>query len=454
MNEPSDKHHRELQRENSERLRKFELSRMSFLQQAGLAFGALSIPGFLDSKALFAAEKNEAEARKRITIDSPVKTVIFLNMAGGMSHIDTFDPKPGRQTAGPFRAINSSIRGAKVSDRLPRTARELRRVSMIRSVHSEEGDHGRGQYLLHSGHRMMGGFADIPSFGSVIAFAKHKPGGAYFPDHVTLGRRGGLVGQSGFLGTRYAAFHVSNADRPLNNIAPRGRVQAERMSRREQILDMLDKNFSGQVSGQQIEEWQKIHASAVDFMNSDRLAVFDISKEPAAVRARYGDSFPGKAALIARRLAEAEVPFIEVSVGGFDTHNNNRERLTKILGGLDPAVAALLGELGSSGLLKQTLFVLSSEFGRTPDLRGAGDGRDHFPRAWTTLIGGGPIEGGRVIGATDIDGKKPAKDPVHLRNQVATIYQAAGVDPQEYLTSGVGRPFPLVNDPQPVQALL
>lgn len=440
-------------REQAESRRRFEQSRRGFLQKAGALLGGLSLAGFLDPRVLSAAEQNEEEGRKRIHVDPSVKSVIFLNMAGGMSHIDTFDPKPGRDVAGPFGAVNSAIGGAKVSDRLSRTARELKNVSLIRSVHSEEGDHGRAQYLLHSGHRIMGGFADTPSFGSVIAFAKHK-GGPYFPDHVTLGRRGGLVGQGGFLGTRYQAFHVSNVDRPLNNVQPRGRVQAERMARREQMLDMLNESFSGEVAGPELAEWRKIHASAVDFMNSNKLAVFDLEKEPAAVRARYGDTFAGKACLLARRLAQAEVPFIEVSIGGFDTHNNNRDRLTKILGELDPALAALLGELGSSGLLKQTVFVLSSEFGRTPRLSGAGDGRDHFPRAWTTLIGGGKIEGGRVIGATDKDGMKPEKDPVHLRNQVATIYRAAGIEPEEYLTSSVGRPFPLVPDPKPVKDLL
>ncbi len=429
-----------------------ELSRREFLSRASLLAGACAWPVFA-SKSIDAAEANEAEARKRISLESPVKSVLFLNMAGGMSHIDTFDPKPGRDVAGPFGVVNSSIPGVKISDRLPRTAKELHRIALIRSVYSEEGDHNRAEYLLHSGHPVMGGFADTPSFGALIAFAKHKQG-PYFPEHVTLGRRGGIVGQGGFLGTRYAAFHISGVDRPLNNIAPRGRVQPERAARREQLLRALDSNFAGKVSGDEIDEWKQIQASAVDFMNSEKLSVFDVNQEPEAVRARYGDTYAGRACLLARRLAQAGVPFIEVTVGGFDTHNNNQGRLAKILGELDPALSALLGELGSSGLLKQTLFVLSSEFGRTPDLSGAGDGRDHFPRAWTTLIGGGRVPPGAVIGETDKDGKKPTKDPVHLKNQVATIYQAAGIDPKEYLTSSVGRPFPLVPDPQVVSSLV
>ena len=415
------------------------LNRKQFLQ------GMLGVAGTAAGASLLSSEVF-ANEREKIEVEGPVKSVIFINMAGGMSHVDTFDPKPN----GTFNAINSGIRGAKVSDRLSKTAKELKRVNLIRSVHSSEGSHERGSYLLHSGHKAMSGFQDIPSMGAVIAYSRYKKG-PYFPDHVTLGGKRGLVGEGGFLGKRFGSFHVSNLKKPLRNVQPPWRMPEERLFRREMMLEVLNKSFSSRVAGKQVRVYEDMHKASLEFMNSDRLRVFDLEKESSRTKGRFGDSNFGKACLMALRLARAEVPFIEVTMGGWDTHNNHRERMEKNLAQVDPAVAALLGELGSSGLLKQTLFVLSSEFGRTPDVSSNGDGRDHHPRAWTTVIGGGDLPAGMVIGATDKKGHRPAKDPVHLSSQVATIYQAAGIDPETNLYSAMGRPMQLVIDGEIIQ---
>lgn len=403
------------------------------------AFGLTSLSNLF-------AEKNQAE---QIRIKSPVKSVIFLNMAGGMSHVDTLDPKSQSQ----FGKVSSSIRRCSLGSGFRKTAKELKRISLIRSLTSSQGDHQRAQFLLHTGYDVAAGFPDIPSIGAVIAYA-HQKSGPYFPQHITIGGRGNMIGKGGFLGTKFNSYHIGNAERPLSNVEAHRWLSEDRFFRREQLLEMLNKDFAKKVSSKQTQEWNKMHAAAIEFMNSDSLQVFDIKKEKDRTAKRFGNSRIGKALLLAKRLAKAEVPFIEVTIGGWDTHSNNKERISNILKDLDPAVAALLGELGSSGLLKQTLFILSSEFGRTPSMASNGNGRDHYPRAWTTLIGGGNIQARQVIGATDKKGEKVIKDKQTVQDQVATIYKAAGIDHGGELTSSFGRPFPLLGKGTPIKGLI
>ncbi len=403
--------------------------------------------------ALFGTKINplqaEGNSADQLTLPGGVKSVVFLNMMGGMSHVDTFDPKKTSM----FRSVPSSIPGVSVGEPFARTARELHRVNLIRTVNSDVGDHDGAQHLLHTSHKRIAGFNDIPSFGAVIAFAKQSKG-TYFPEHITIGGKGGLVGEGGFLGNRFASFHVSNLDRPVSNLKPAwGSVDSARMMRREMLLDLINGDFASRVQGTNVAVYEQLQKSALDFMNSDRLSVFELQSEPEAVRKRYGETMAGKALLLARRLAAVEVPFIEISIGGWDTHDNNRDRIAKIASELDPALATFLADMDSSGLLKQTLFVLSSEFGRTPDVSSNGDGRDHYPKVWTTLIGGGSLGRGRVIGQTDEKGERPVKDAVSVPEQMATIYAAAGLKGDAVLTTSFGRPFQLVSRAKPVQAL-
>lgn len=417
-----------------------EISRKEFLVRGAAALAAITGAG----------QSLKAENRpEQLSLPNGVKSVVFLNMMGGMSHVDTFDPK---QTS-MFRSVPSSIPGVSVGEPFARTAKELHRINLIRTVNSDVGDHEGAQYLLHTGHKRMAGFNDIPSFGAVIAFAKQSKG-TYFPEHITIGGKDGLVGEGGFLGNRFTSFHVSNIDRPIANLKPAwGSVDSARMLRREMLVDLLNADFASRVQGANVTVYEELQKAALDFMNSDRLSVFELNREPEAVRKRYGENMPGKALLLARRLAAIEVPFIEISIGGWDTHDNNRDRIAKIASELDPALATFLADLDSSGLLKQTLFILSSEFGRTPDVSSNGDGRDHHPKVWTTLIGGGPLGRGRVIGQTDEKGARPVKDEVTVAEQMATIYAAAGLKTDAVLTTSFGRPFQLVPGSRPIQAL-
>ncbi|MGV3667417.1 MAG: DUF1501 domain-containing protein [Leptospira bouyouniensis] len=417
------------------------MHRKEFLQKSILSLGMGSL---LLSQNPFVSLRSEEEEKEQesIALPSKVKTVIFIEMMGGMSHVDTLDPKPNSA----FSKVNSSISGLSVLEPFSLTAKQLHSIGIIRSTWSEEGDHGFAQMLLGTGYRMTEamGFPDIPHFGSVIAYAKKsKVKSSYFPSYVTIGGRGGKNGNSGFLGINYSGYHVGNVDEPIQHLNPsHGKFSEERILRRKDLVSFMNEEFSKNYPTKEAMNWKKMLTAAEEFRNSKDIDSFRISLEDEKTRVRYGTTWQGKAMLLAKRLAKQEVPFIHISIGGWDTHTGNKAQITKIMKETDMGIAALLEDLNQTGLSKQTLFVLTSEFGRTPDV-GSRDGRDHHPKVWSTLIGGGPFQKGFVWGETDELGGKAIKpnEAVHVRDLVATIYKAAGVDPDGELINSFGRPF-------------
>ncbi|EOQ89724.1 PF07394 family protein [Leptospira yanagawae serovar Saopaulo str. Sao Paulo = ATCC 700523] len=417
------------------------MHRKEFLQKSILSLGMGS---FLFSQNPFVNLRADDEEKEQdsISLPSKVKSVIFIEMMGGMSHVDTLDPKPNSA----FSKVNASISGLSVLEPFSLTAKQLHSIGIIRSTWSEEGDHGFAQMLLGTGYRMTEamGFPDIPHFGSVIAYAKKsKVKSSYFPSYVTIGGRGGKNGNSGFLGINYSGYHVGNVDEPIQHLNPsHGKFSEERILRRKDLVSFMNDEFSKSFPTKEAMHWKKMLTAAEEFRNSKDIDSFRISLEDEKTRARYGTTWQGKAMLLAKRLAKQEVPFIHISIGGWDTHTGNKAQITKIMKETDMGIAALLEDLNQSGIIKQTLFVLSSEFGRTPDV-GSRDGRDHHPKVWSTLIGGGPFQKGFVWGETDELGTKATKpnEAVHVRDLVATIYKAAGVDPDGELINSFGRPF-------------
>ncbi len=414
------------------------MNRGLFLKRAyGILAGT-----FLTSLPLASLHSEDEE--NEFTHKSPVKTIIFINMEGGMSHVDTLDPKGNSS----FSKVSSSIGGISLLEPFSKTAKQLKHVGIVRSTWSEDGDHGFGQYLLNTGYRMPEGmgFPDIPHFGSVFAYSKKQnQSKTYFPSYITMGGRSGRIGNSGFLGVPYSGFHIGNLDNPVNHLVPSyGKYKDERLVRRKDILNMMNDEFGNRNHSPQLKLWNQMVQAAEEFRNSSRLESFDLTKESEATRQRYGTTWQGKSLLMAKRLAEKEVPFVQITIGGWDTHNNNKAQISKIMSETDQGIAALLEDLAGSGLLSQTVFFLSSEFGRTPDV-GSRDGRDHHPRVWTSLLGGGPFQKGFVLGESDEKGERPFKTAkaYHLRDLIASIHYASGVDPDASLTNSFGRPFPL-----------
>ncbi|MBN8222132.1 MAG: DUF1501 domain-containing protein [Spirochaetes bacterium] len=409
-------------------------SRREFLGSLAKAVSACFV---LPAAAALRAEEDPYDT---ITLPSPVKSVIFLNMVGGMSHVDTFDPKPDSV----FAHVDSAIKGVKLAETFKQTAQVLSAVSLVRTLRSEDGAHDFAQHLVHTGYRFTEsqGFPDIPSMGSVIAYARtRRDTGPYFPSCIIINDRG-RGGDGGFLGVKYAGFHVSNPQKALQNLLGDSNMPAERLTRREKLLGILNDSFFSRNPQASYLAWKQMFESALSFMNSDKLSVFELDKMAPALRAKFGNSRIGSSLALAYRLAERETPYIQVNVGGWDTHSNNRNKISEICRDLDPALATLLGELKSSGLLSQTLFVLTSEFGRTPEVGGK-DGRDHYPKIFTGLIGGGPVAGGMVLGETDAKGEKAVKESWHQKQFLATMYRAAGIDCEAQLMTPSGRPFPL-----------
>jgi hypothetical protein len=375
------------------------------------------------------------------------KAVIVLWMNGGPSHIDTFDPKPGQKSAGSFKAIKTRTPGLEISEHLPKLAEQSHRYTVVRSLTSKEGNHQRAKYLLHTGyapnptvvHPTLGAYAssqlgksgDLPSFVNVSA-----PGLS-----------------PGFLGSEHGAFLVSNPSQLPANVARPFLVDETRESKRLAGLMALEDGFSAETGEIKVRGHRAMIDNATALMNSQNLKAFDLSSEAAKTRAAYGETDFGRGCLMARRLVESGVKFVEVVLDGWDTHQDGPERIKKLSNTMDPAMAALLDDLATRKLLDSTLVVWMGDFGRTPAING-NEGRDHHPQAGSMLLAGGGIRPGRVFGSTDKEGDKVVDKPVLVPNLFATIATQLGLDPAKEFTSPLGRPISLTDQGFPIAELI
>lgn len=411
------------------------MSRRQWLQSTlGAAAGA-SFLGILDPRILYAApRKNRGPA----TADS----VILLWMGGGMSHLDTFDPQPGSAHGGPFAAIKTAADGILISEHLPRVAEHFDRLSMIRSVTSNEFEHDRATYLAHTGYEVLPSMKHA-TLGSIVSKYKGpSERDANLPPYVSIG----IDWAAGYLGPRFAPYYIGAAAEAARNLsAPQG-IGERRFNDRLKLLSEFDRSFRRKHPRHEaLQGYAEHYNAALLMMRPQTARVFDLDDEPDAIRTAYGaESGFGQGCLLARRLVSAGVRFVEVALPGWDTHQDNFETVRAKCVELDRAVAALLSDLRRSGLLERTLVLLTSEFGRTPNINGS-QGRDHWPRVWSTVIGGGPVAGGRLIGRSDA-GREVAERPVRVGDLHATICKAIGVDPGETNYAPDGRPFRIVND--------
>ncbi|MDI1484526.1 DUF1501 domain-containing protein [Polyangium sp. y55x31] len=413
------------------------------LLQAGLGgLGAWLAGRWLRAPEASAAEASPAAAKPR------ADACIVLWMNGGPSHVDTFDPKPNTKEAGPFRAIKTSARGVSICEHLPRVAAEAHRLAILRGMTSREGSHERARQLGHTGH-IPNPTVDHPALGAWVSARRGDPK-AELPAFVSLG---GPSASGGFFGRAHGPFVVREPGRPPEDMAYGPAVSATRFDRRRAALAMLEDSFEKETQSAAVTERRAVFAQAVEMMRSPAAAAFDVSSEPAAVREAYGDTAFGRGCLAARRLVEAGVPFVEVSLDGWDTHEDNFERTKRLMGVLDPAMSTLLRELAARGKLDRTLVVWMGEFGRTPRLNGRG-GRDHHPAAWSAVLAGGGIRGGITLGATDAQGEKVVERPVGVADLFATITSAMGLDPLETVSSPGGRPITLTDGGQVVREIV
>lgn len=405
-------------------------TRRRFLNGA-IGAGAGSFLGLLRPEVLFAQPSKNRKA----------DSVILLWMGGGMSHLDTLDPKPGTPTGGPFAAISTAVKDIRISEKLPRLAKEFKDLSLIRSLTSKEGSHERATYMMHTGYMPISSFQHS-TLGSVTwkMLGQKNPD---LPAYISIGRE---TWPAGFLGSNYAGFQIENPDRPAQNLEYHGSVDDKHFQARLKLLNEFDRKFAAEHRGAEvIEAYANHYKAAYKLMKSRSVAAFDLSGEPAPIRQRYGETYFGQGCLLARRLVQAGVRFIEVSFGGWDTHQQNFDRVAELSATLDQSVSALVADLRAKSLLERTLVVLASEFGRTPEING-NEGRDHWPRVWSAMLAGGGITGGRVHGESTPGGHEVAKDPVQIGQLHATVCKALGIDPTAQNTAPDGRPIRIVQD--------
>lgn len=448
----------------SQSLSTAEISRRHWLQLslAG-AFG-------ISASRWFPAFADEAAANPQRS-----RSCILLWMNGGPSQLDTFDLKPGQPTGGTFKPIDTAVPGIRISEHLPKLAKLADHLAIIRSMTTAEGDHSRAAYAIRTGYKQqppiqypaIGSLvgkelgstaAELPSYVSVAPFTALSPA-AYSPGFLGPKFAPLIVGAQNSInnGTTFnpAELQVRNLQTPMTVSAPQAQSRLE-------LLGGLNEEFQTSRPGIPTSSHRSAYEQAVRMMHSTAAKAFRLEDEPAELRGRYGENVFGQGCLLARRLVEQRVPFVEVSLNGvpglnglgWDTHQKNFENVQKLSEVLDPAWSTLIADLKDRGLLDSTLIVWMGEFGRTPVINQQG-GRDHFPKAWSTVLAGGGIRGAQTIGTTDATGQGVSDRPVSSADLMATICQALGLDPRRQNVSNIGRPIRLADpDGKPIKEAL
>jgi Protein of unknown function (DUF1501) len=386
------------------------------------------------------------------------RSCILLWMSGGPSQLETFDLKPGHANGGPFKPIATSVPGIQISEHLPQIAKFADRMAIVRSMNSKEGDHGRATFLLRTGYLPQGPI-QYPSLGALVS-RELGDDRSELPNFVSVAPfrilNQGAFG-SGFLGPRHAPLIVGEtaarpvqpgenaADRAIRvaDLAPPAEVGKERIDSRIDLLGQVQRDFLAGHPDLPALSHQNAYDRAVRLMRTAAARAFDLDQEKTAIRDSYGRNLFGQGCLLARRLVERQVPFVEVTLNGWDTHGGNAAAVKTLSQTVDAAWASLMLDLKERGLLETTLIVWMGEFGRTPKFPRP-DGRDHWPNSFSAVLAGGGIKGGQVIGDSGPDGAAIKDRPVTVPEFLATICQALGIDHQKQNLSNVGRPIRIV----------
>ena len=415
-----------------------ELTRRRFAQGAASTF--LGVGMLPTSSRLFAAGEGASTARQIAT----AKRVIYLYMGGGMTHLDTFDTKPGAETQGPTKEIDTSADGLRISEYLPRLAKHGHHLGIVNSLTSKTGAHQQANYLMHTSYEMRGTIKH-PAMGAwLLKF--HERDNKTLPANVVIGGGSRHPG-AGFFESKYGPVMIGDPNRGLQNV--RSRMAEDDFEYRLGLSQKLGQKFSERYGKKNVRAYTAMYDDAVKLMQSPDLEAFDISKEDQKTREAYGDDRFGQGCLLARRLVENGVKFVEVSLGGWDTHQGNFVRVPERCDILDRGMGALISDLESRGLLDDTLIVLTTEFGRTPRIN-QNVGRDHYPKAFSAVLAGGGIKGGQKYGKTDETGENVVEGVVSAQDINATIGYALGLPLDQVLYSPSKRPFTAAHKGQPI----
>jgi hypothetical protein len=384
------------------------------------------------------------------------KGVIMVWLGGGPATIDMWDLKPDAPTGGDFKPIDTKASGIKISEHLPKVAQLMDKCALVRSVAHTIPDHGRGTVWMMTGNKPTPAL-EYPSLGSLAS--KLLPAEPGVPPYVTFSR-GSRSGGAGYLGTAYNPFEVEGNPaggtlRVRGISLPTGFTLTE-LEERNRLLEDIDGKFKDlEQSADTVAGLDKFHQQALDILRADKTKkAFNLASEPASVRSRYGTDGFGQGTLAARRLIEAGVRFVTVSLGGWDTHGNNFRTLKdRLLPQVDRVLSALVDDLAQKGLLDSTIVYCVGEFGRTPKIN-KGAGRDHWARSMAVFLAGGGIKPGYAHGTTDKHGMAPATDPCGPDDVAATLFHCLGIDGHGELMTATGRPINLFREGKVIEKLL
>lgn len=416
---------------------------MSVTRRTLLKLAGLSTTSWLTSAAHLLAHAAEQDRTGR-----PAQSLIVLWMQGGPSQLETWDPKPGTRIGGETKAIQTAVGSIQIADGLEQVADQMQHISLVRSLVSKEGDHERGTYLVKTGYRPDPTTVH-PSIGAICCH-ELPAGRTEIPRHISiLANQWSMRG--GFLGDQYDAFRAGDPLQKVPDVL--SPVDDTRYHKRLDALSVLEKSFA---AGRTQLADATLHVETVrrarQMMTSEQVKAFDVSEEPEALRAAYGNTPFGRGCLAARRLIEQGVRCVEVTLDGWDTHADNHNGCLTQKKILDPAFAALIGDLKTRGMLDRTIVLCAGEFGRTPEINRLG-GRDHWPSSFSVALAGGDLRGGLALGETDPNGGKQVKDPHEVADIHATILTALGLDPVHENLSPIGRPIKL-SEGTPIRELL
>lgn len=425
-------------------------SRREFLELAARScLGVSILPAAAAMAAPAKAKAKPDAAAAALVKGGTAKNVIYLFMTGAMTHLDTFDLKPGRETQGETKGINTKVNGMRFGERLPELAKQADKLAVVRSLYTETGDHQQGRYLMRTSYKEIASIRHpgLGAWASRLAGRRNKT----LPDNVTIGVEARHPG-AGFLDPSLSPIPIGDPAAGLQNTKSPAYLTDKAFDQRMKLISGFDAAFQKKYPQRQVDAYNDFYKQATQLMSSEDLKAFDISQESEKVRNDYGDDRFAQGCLLARRLVENKVRFVEVALDGWDHHVDLYDRLPEKAEALDHALATLLKDLSSSGLLKETLVVVATEFGRSPKINANG-GRDHHPGVFSGLLAGGGIQGGRFYGTSDKDGHHPDEDPVAVADFNATIAHALGLSVNQEITSPSGRPFKVAHDGVPLAKL-
>jgi hypothetical protein len=419
----------------------------------------LTLPQLLQLEAK-AARRSGGEKKRK------ANAVIMLWLGGGPATIDMWDLKPEAPDGirGEFKPIDTSAKGVQISEHLPQTAKVIEKVTIVRSLAHTIPSHGPATVFMTTGNKPTPA-VQYPALGSLVT--RLMPADEGVPPYVAFNEiRGGLAGTAGYLGTAYNPFIVEGSagggkNAAAGNLRVRG-IQLptgftlEELENRDKLLKGFDESFrAADKSADLAEGLDAFHKKALEILRSDKTKkAFDLAQEKKETRERYGATPFGQGALAARRLVEAGVRFVTISLGGWDTHGQNFNNLkTRLLPPLDQTLSALVEDLDRTGLLDSTIVYCAGEFGRTPKVN-KNSGRDHWARSMAVVLAGGGFKRGYAHGTTDAQGMAPATDACTPDDVSATIFQQLGIDPHTELQTPTGRPIQLFREGKVVEKLL